>query len=240
MKNISAIFFSFTLMLISPSLMAFGMFGGSQGSLEAQRANPDLPNQLTFWMELWVDPVSAGINNVDYQLAYNSSKWVFHSEFSGLLCDYSTNGSCPQINVTYGEKLLSELSYSDVTAGSPLPGSDYSLTNDSQSGLIHLNYQMKDSLPGSTRDQNFLRLVFESVQSINPTQTTINIHGPNDNPGNSGYDFLNISLSCNSECGSEKPVSYITVTSVPIPNAIYLFISSLIMFSVTSLRRISP
>lgn len=218
--NIIALIAATTFLISPPAHALLSIFGGKASGSWIATEGKDLSGQNVFWLDAWYDPPAAGISRFQFNLKYNTSRWTLDLDRSGLLCSFASDGECPPVSDTTGTlPFLSRLS-PQILVGSPLPGSVFDIYNDTASGIIQVNYTMMEPLPSDAGNQNFLQLSFRPLFSLDPSLAYVTTHS--DSETTSSYDFEQLGLSCNIECGSPKPFIGMTVTQVSEPHSIML------------------
>ncbi|MDO9237108.1 MAG: hypothetical protein Q7U28_13880 [Aquabacterium sp.] len=218
--NIYALITVFGLLLSSPVHAIKSIFGGKASGEWIATEGKDLSGQNVFWLDAWYDPPAAGISSFQFELKYDASRWALDLDRSGLLCSFASGGGCPPVSDTTGTfPFLSRLS-PQISVGSPLLGSVFNIHNDTEFGLVKVNYNMVEPLPSDAGNQNFLQLSFRPLFSLDPSSAYVTTYSGAEST--SSYDFEQIGLSCNIECGSPKPFTGVTVTQVPEPDSVML------------------
>lgn len=224
--NIYGLVLAVTLLVSSPAHAIKSIFGGKASGEWIATEGKDLSGQNIFWLDAWYDPPAAGISSFQFELKYDASRWALDLDRSGLLCSFASGGGCPPVSDTTGTfPFLSRLS-PQISVGSPLPGSVFSINNDTAFGLVRVSYNMKEPLPSDAANQNFLQLSFRPLFSFDPSLAYVTTYTGGEST--SSYDFEQIGLSCDMECGSPKPFTGMTVTQVPEPHSIMLTLVGLL------------
>ncbi|HEX5374099.1 MAG TPA: hypothetical protein VFW84_15345 [Aquabacterium sp.] len=183
---------------------------------------------------LLADPPVAEVSGLSTSLSYDTSKYTFRSDLSGLICEFAQGASCPPASAVYGTYMISDMPMIDLVVGQALPGGTLTVTNDIVAGVVSVDYVMSTPLLLDGQDRNFFAFVFESLQPYNPYATQVTFH---DQPGS--YDFTQLSASCISteRCGSNTPVYGITITPIPEPEVIWLSLAGLVVVAQQRRRR---
>jgi hypothetical protein len=160
-----------------------------------------------------IDP--SAIDNVAFNLTYNTSLLSFDNSLSGFLCSFSQNGNCPVLMEQTGPV---QMRTDPLLPGVVRSGGIVSLINDPVSGSIDFSADFSSNpvpVPDSG-DQYFLALSFAASQ---PLLTSAILHTE---PGN--YDINLNGTVCSvsgspTPCGSQTPIRGITLFPVPGPLA---------------------
>lgn len=180
------------------------------------------------------DPPADGITEIDLDLNYDPTRWIFRALDSGFLCDFSANGGCPPANAQLGTFEIESLDQASFTPGSALPGSTFSLVDDNLNGVVSLHYALAQPLTGQG-EQNFFSFYFESISPFADISTVSYF---DDELGS--YDFSQNNARCVTEtgfCESTTPIAGINITFVPEPQSMALLGLGLLALLRTSLAR---
>ena len=114
-------------------------------------------------ISIYADPPALGITELDMDLHYDPSRWIFRPGDSGFLCAFSSTGGCPPANAQLGtfevESLGDDTSF---LPGLALAGSTVTLTDDNINGVVSLHYLLGQAL-NAQGEQNFFSFFFEAV-----------------------------------------------------------------------------
>lgn len=216
---------------------AFNPFGNGQADSYAI-INACPPGADCLYLAWIADPPSANVTGLSTGLTYDPSDWIFQPSLSAFLCGFSVGGDCPPADPVVGTYPLSSLPLTTVTPGGPLPGSSYSLVDDSVLGQVVLNYSLATPMPTGSVDQNFFEFVFEAVVPFDPTYTTVSFF---DTPGSYQFNQIGCTMSVDfaeTGCHSDTAIYGFNV-SVPEPTALSLLAAS-VLFLALARRRARP
>lgn len=219
-----------TALLASFGASAFNPFGrGFADSLALVNIIPPGHFELTTEEQLVIllaDPPVAQVSGLSITIGYNPNRFSFVSSLSGLLCEFSVDGSCPPPSAVYGSHLLSSLPVvraDSFAVGTPLPGSTLQVTDDTIGGVVSVVYTLAAPLTLDGSDRNFFAFAFRALQTYNPFATVATFF---DKPGN--YDFNQLQSSCVAsipQCGSNTPVYGVNIVSIPEPSTYALLLA---------------
>jgi hypothetical protein len=191
----------FALLFVTLAKLSFG-----EPAQAAVGRNPKLSMEVfkqcikrgkNFWvcssLAAVLDPPTDKYTEINTEIKYDPSKWTFRPDKSGFLCQFSINGSCPPANPLIGNFDLDSVPDINFIPGQQLPGSIFSLNNDTTNGIIKLNYKLADPLETGL-PQNFYSLFFDAVSPLAFSSITYF-----DTPGD--YDFSQLSASCSTTAG---------------------------------------
>ncbi|MFN0164080.1 MAG: hypothetical protein ACKVQQ_22830 [Burkholderiales bacterium] len=137
-----------------------------------------------------VDPDAEGIIEIDLDLHYDPTQWIFRSDQSGFLCAFTSapGASCPPAHAQVGTFEIESLAPDNFVLGSGLTGSTVSLTDNG--GVVSLRYDLGQPLDAQG-EQNFFSFFFEAVTPFSDI-STVSYH--DDEFGN--YDFAQNEARC--------------------------------------------
>lgn len=166
------------------------------------------------------DPPADGITELDIDLLYDPSRWIFRLGESGFLCDFTSTGGCPPASAQLGTFEVESLDEDNFVAGAELGGSSFTLTDDNILGVVSLHYTLGQALDAQG-EQNFFSFFFEAV---NPFADISLVSYYDDEQGS--YDFSQANARCvttTGTCASLTPIAGINVTYVSAPPTAALF-----------------
>lgn len=180
-----------------------------------------------------VDPPVQAVTEIDMDLSYDPSLWIFRPLESGFLCDFTASGGCPPAHAQLGTFEVEALEAANFVPGAALPGSTPSVVNDSTNGVVSLHYLLGQPL-FADGEQNFYSFYFEAV---NPFADISRVSYFNDVLGS--YDFAQSGARCitvTGECASTFPVAGINFTLVSAPGSGALVALGLLALAATRRR----
>jgi hypothetical protein len=178
---------------------------------------------------LLADPPISAISKKTIVMGYDPARYLFRPERSGLLCAFADGASCPPPSAIHGSVLVSSLPVvPELQFGTPRANSTLQVQNDDANGVVSVVFETTEPLVFDTPgDQNWFAFYFEALAPYDPYQTLVTFH---DQPGR--YDFTQISASCalgpdDVPCGSDVPGFGVSLTPVPEPAALAMWLSGL-------------
>lgn len=186
-------------------------------------------------ISIYADPPALGITELDMDLHYDPSRWIFRAGDSGFLCAFSSTGGCPPANAQLGTFEVESLGDDAAFApGLALAGSTSTLTDDNINGVVSLHYLLGSALDAQG-EQNFFSFFFEAVEPF----ADISLVSYHDDQLGS-YDFSQAEARCITtigECASQTPIVGINLTFVPLPQTAALFAFGLCALAVSRRRQ---